>query len=206
MGGTQLDQYRRNILNEIEAMQNVGAAPDGHGGYLVDMRQQAEMAKQRQSTRTVLHALYKLADETVTALRKHRETPKAEQKFIKEICSIFGLPEDMLEDKDRSRLLELSMRRPMTEWIYGNLRAMSDKTSIELERGLLKDVGQAAKLAFDTHEDQYMHEDQVLLLLERLYSEADMHLRASASEEDWAKFMGGAKDICRGFADRSIDV
>lgn len=204
-GGVQIDRYRNRVLKEIEAMQQHGEAPDANAGYLVDMRQEAEVARQRQDTRTALHAIHKLANETITALRRHRETRSAEEDFLKETCAIFGFPVDMLDKDDRSLLLEIAQMRPLTEYVQGKLRPMSDDTSISLERGLLKDISQAAKTAFTVHEDQYTHNDDVLLLLERFYGEAEMAFR-SLGEERWTEFVGALKDIGKGFADRSIEA
>jgi hypothetical protein len=169
------------------------------------MRAEAEVARQRQDTRTALHALHALADETITALRRHRSRPEAGDDFVREVCGIFAFPEDMLDKNDRSRLLELSLMRPLTEYVSGTLRPMSDATAIDLERGLLKDVSAAAKTAFTVHEEQYTSNDDVLLLLERFYSAAEMAFRARG-EEDWLKFVGELKDIGRGFADKSIEA
>ena len=98
------------------------------------------------------------------------------------------------------------MMRPLIEYVQGKPKPMSDKTSIELERGLLKDVSAAAKTAFSVHEDQYTHNDDVLLLLERFYSEAEMVFRAKAGEDEWARFVGALKDVGKGFADRSLEA
>jgi hypothetical protein len=67
-------------------------------------------------------------------------------------------------------------------------------------------VGNAAKQSFEVHEDQYTHNDDVLMLIERFYSEAEMHLKAQAGEEAWGRFICGIKDIGRGFDTRSINV
>jgi len=201
-----VDDYRERTLREIEAVRSAGIAPDQAGGYMVDMRKQAEVARIRADTRTALHALYKLADEVCLKLQEHRKRQETNEETISKICGVLGLPDDILDDDDRQQLIQIIQQRPLTELAQGKHVPMSDRTAIDLERGLLRDVGNAAKQSFEVHEDQYTHNDDVLMLIERFYSEAEMHLKAQAGEEAWGRFICGIKDIGRGFDTRSINV
>ena len=201
-----VDKYRNYIMKRIQAMQQYGLAPDSNAGYLIDMRDDAADAKLRIDTNTAMQALYNLANETITALRKHRDTDKAKELFLKEVCDVFAIPSNMLAPEDRDRLLQASLMRPLTEYISGKLVPMSDKTALSIESKMLNDVVKAAKSTFDVHEDRYTSNDQVLLLLEKFYISAETYLKAEAGEDGWTKFIGALKDIGRGFDAASISV
>jgi hypothetical protein len=206
MGGMQVKQYQNRILLEIQAMEQKGLAPTGTGGYLVDLERETALAEKRQSTRTVLSATYKIANETITQLRATRGNKDTEEEYLANVCGMFGLSVTDLDDDDREKLLEYAMQRPLTEYVNRRLRPMSDATSIEIERKLLKEVGIAAKLAFDTHEEQFMHKDDVTIIVGRFMQAAERCFRARAGESNWDKFTGDLRDILQGFSNRSIET
>jgi len=204
MGGKQVDTYRNNINSMIEHTRQMGIAPDAAGGDLTALRGAAAVAEVRMNTKIGLQALFNLADKTLTQLREHDEQGRSLDDMVKDICEVFGMPPDMLDEADRRQLLDIYYKRPLTELARGVPVSMSSKTSIQLQESLLKNVVQASKSVFETHEDNYTPNDEVVRLLERFYSQAEIHFRAF-SEEEWTKFLSSIRDIGREFADRTIE-
>jgi hypothetical protein len=203
MGGMQIDRYKEMVSRMIDETRELGLAPDKNGGDLTVLREAAKVAEIRMNTKAGLEGLFRLADETLTKLNEHTQECTTIEEAIEGVCEVFGVPMQMLDRGDRDRLRDLWFKKPLTELARGVPVSMSDKTAIELKKALLKDVVTSAKSVFEVHEDDYTHNDEVVRLLERFYSQAEVSYRAFG-EEEWNKFITSLKDIGRNFADKAL--
>jgi len=201
---TSGEKYTARMLKEIEVMQQVGLAPDANGQYMAQVRNAAAVSEIRIDTKTAMRAMFELADTQVTKLRDHMSNPDAKEKMISGICDLFGLPPDMLSVDDVDKLMELVEQRPLTEMAQGKRVPMCDKTAIEIQQRLIKEVGLAAKQVFEVHEDDYTSNDEVMIMLGRFADEAETRYRAMGGEESWQQFQVNLKDVLKDMAQKQL--
>jgi hypothetical protein len=199
LAGDLIKHYVKRVSEEIQAMKEEGLAPDGNGGYLVELKERVKESEERLSAKTASAAIFRLADETITRLRAHQQDPQG-QGFFKNIGDMFGF--DATDDNqfgpdERQELLELFSCCPLTEMASGKHVPMSDKTSIDLQEKLIKSMGRQAKDTFDMHEDEYMHRDQIRVAFGRMLSEVESIYGKKGDQADWDRLILEMKEIGR---------
>jgi hypothetical protein len=180
-------EYADMIEKEIVAMQDKGIAPNRTVPYLEKLDELSAQAQVRQDTRTALFAIKRLAQETLDQLRRYRGTTNAQDIFFHALADIFGVPPEMLTSEDKDRLMQAAMARPLTELSQGRLIPMSDKTSITLEKDLIKEIGNQAKTVFQVREDDYILKDEVVVLIRRFLSAVENIYGPKGTEDDWLR-------------------
>jgi len=194
-GGFQLEKYTAMIESEILSMQDKGMAPDRTINYMARLDEETADHQVKRETRIALLAIKRLAEETCTQLRQHRENGSSDDKYIDRVCNVFGLPADMLGDDERQELLQAAIARPLTELAQGKHVPMSDKTSITLEKDLIKEVGNQAKNVFQVREDDYMLKEDVWVQFRRFLGAVEQIYAPKGDKDDWARLIAEMKSI-----------
>lgn len=194
--GDLIKNYVKTVSMEILAMKEEGLAPDANRGWLVETRERVKESEERLSAKTASAAIFKLADETITRLRKHQQDPQG-QGFMERLGEMFGFDPEELGQEEQQELMEIFSCCPLTEMASGKHVPMSDKTSIELQEKLIKSMGRQAKDTFDMHEDDFFHKDVVRVAFGRFLSAVEAIYGKKGDGDDWSQLIVEAKEIGR---------
>jgi len=194
--GATLKKYRETVVTEMEAMQQVGSAPDASGAYVVRMQDDAAHGEIRNDIRTSLEMTKKMVTEIIEKLGNMDEGEAQKADFIEELHRLYDVRHDFEpDDFDEAVWDHAQTKTPLTESAKGRAMPMTSNTAYKLQLAFVKEVANIAKSDFDVSKGDYAHKDTINSMIWKFMKVIEMIYKPKGDEDDWLKLGTEVKDI-----------
>ena len=184
-----MNEYSDMIRREMDAIRRADMADDMAGGRWLQVFSRKDEIQERLDTRAALGAVRRLAEKVLARLQVVEPGRDAVIENARRVAEAIGIGFDDLDEDVRSCVVRAIHERPMTEYVQGKLAPMSDKSAVELAARLIKQVGDQARDTFSVAQRDYIHIDEVELMLQRMVKEVERIYLPKGDRSDWARLL-----------------
>ena len=198
INGNSLKVYRETILRDIEAMQQMGAAPDTTGAYMIRLKDAASYGEIRNDIRTSLEMTKQMVTEIIQKLGDVDKGEEQREDFLDELDRMYENRHEMDPDDFREAVWDhVQTKTPLTESAKGKAMPMTSNTAYKLQLSFVKEIANIAKSDFDVSKGDYAHKDTINSMLIKMMMAAEMRLKPTSTEENWKLYGCDVSDILR---------
>ena len=198
INGNSLKVYRETILRDIEAMQQMGAAPDTTGAYMIRLKDAASYGEIRNDIRTSLEMTKQMVTDIIKKLGDVDKGEEQREDFLDELDRLYEVRHEMEPDDFREFVWgHVQTKTPLTESAKGKAMPMTSNTAYKLQLSFVKEIANIAKSDFDVSKGDYAHKDTINNMLVKFMMAVDMIYKAKGDESDWKKLGVELSEILR---------
>lgn len=194
--GCSLDAYRETIISDIETMQQVGAAQDSVGAYMVRAEQSVSHTTLRNDIRSSLETTKATVNELVEKLNSVGSGDEKKADFLEDLHTLYATRDGDDDDFDDLVWRHIQSKCPLTErGAKGTSMPMTDHTAYRLKLDFLKSIATIAKGDFDVSKGDYAHSDVINNMIFKFMKAVEMIYKPKGDIGDWDKLRMELKGI-----------